>query len=152
MAESQQRGNRSWLIGGGVIGFVLLCVAGLFFIASQYRTSMTAYAWIQDANSSAADLNSMLCENAAPARRFNIAFTNRYGAGARIDINLSEFDQTDDQVRFVGEIVFDDETEDFEAVFTMGDGDGNGFLGLLGCIERIELLQPDTIPQQFWGR
>jgi hypothetical protein len=152
MAETQNKQNRNWLVVGGVIGFVLLCVAGLFFVASQYRNAMTAYAWIQDANSTSADLNEMLCEDAAQARRFNVAFNNRYGTGARIDINLSEFEQEDDHVRFVGDIVFEDDTQDFEAVFHLGDGDGNGFLGLLGCIDRIEQIQPDTIPQQFWGR
>lgn len=152
MTESQSSRNQIGLVAGGVIALGLVCVAGLVFVAAQYGPAMTAYAWIQDANSTSADLDDMLCDDAAQAQRFNIAFSNRYGNGARIDISLSDFEQDDDRVRFVGEIVTDDETEDFEALFYMGDGDGNGFLGLLGCIERIEQLQPNTIPQEFWGR
>ena len=101
------------------------------------------------------------CAKMHPKRkRFNIAFRSRYGTGAKLDVTVTTFEQEDDnRVLLSGDIEFEVmvdgnpemETEDFEAIFYFGEGDGNGFLGLLGCIERIEQIEPHIIPQQYFG-
>lgn len=159
MAEVERRSSRTWVIVGGLLAVVLACVVLFFFMVSQYGDAMTAYAWVQNANSSDGNLNDMLCEDAPQAERFNVAFRSRYGSGARLNVSLSEFEQEDDHVRLSGDIEFEviiagetqTESEDFEAIFYLGEGDGNGFLGLLGCIERIEQIEPDTIPKSYFG-
>lgn len=147
---SSSSSSRTWLVIGGVLALVLICIVGLIFVVNQYRDAMTAYAWVQAATDSNGDLDDLICEDAAQAERFNTVFRNRY-AGQDISINLEDFEQNDNEVLFEGEILFTNDKDDFAMRFIIGEGGNNGFLGLFGCIEYIEQLEPENIPQPFWG-
>lgn len=142
--------SRTWLIVGGILLVVLFCLASLVFVVNRYRDAMTAYAWVQSATDPNADLNELLCDEAPQAERFNVTFRNRY-ADQDIRINLQDFEQNDNEVLLEGEIEFNNDKDDFSARFIIGEGGNSGFLGLFGCIERIEQLEPENIPQPFWG-
>ncbi|PJF43055.1 MAG: hypothetical protein CUN55_09315 [Phototrophicales bacterium] len=141
--------SRTWQVLGGILILLLLCLASLVFVVNRYRSAMTAYAWVQSTTDTSADLNELLCKEAPQARRFNTAFRSRY-AGQDLRIDLKDFEQNGNEVILSGEIIIEDDKDDFEARFLIGEGN-TGFLGLFGCIEYIELSEPNIIPQHFLG-
>ncbi len=142
--------SRTWLIMGGILVIALICLASLLFVVNRYQNAMTAYAWVQSATDSSTNLNELLCADAPQARRFNTAFRNRY-ARQNISIDLQNFEQNDREVILEGNIEIDGERDDFRTRFIIGEDGNTGFLGLFGCIERIEQLEPTVIPQPYWG-
>ncbi len=149
MSEKTSTTNRTWLIGGIFLFVILLCVACFVFMVFQYRSAITAYAWVQIANDGQAnEANDMICEG-SQAEIFGDAFHARYGDS--IKITVSNFEESDRKVTFEGALEIDGDESDYQATFHISDDNGRGFLGLFGCVERIELVDPDTMPIDYFG-
>jgi hypothetical protein len=137
--------NRGCIIGITAVSVIfLLCVGVLAFVVLQYRSSLTVYQWEQNAN--AGDASNQRNEYVCPesqAQRFGQLLYARYTRD--IEININSVDETDAQVHVKGHITIQGNESDYEAILHIKNG-GVGFLGVMGCVERIEQLQPDLIP------
>ncbi|NDJ86434.1 MAG: hypothetical protein GYB66_11140 [Chloroflexi bacterium] len=143
--------QRRWLlyIGASALLIVLVCIGCLGFTLTQYSDAITAYAWVQAANNGEADdAHEVICEG-SQAALFGAVFYARYGEDAEIRITGFESEE-ENKVRMEGEIIVEDDTLDYEAIYTIGDGN-HGFLGLLDCVVFIEQIQPEPLPRPIWG-
>lgn len=147
---SDQSSASTALSRGCIIGIVavsvifLLCVGVLAFGILHYRSSLTVHQWVQTAN--AGDASSQRNEHVCPesqARRFGQQLYARYTRNIEIIINSVEEDE--EQVHVKGSITIQGNESDYEAILHVKNG-GVGFLGVMGCVEHIEQLQPDLIP------
>lgn len=137
--------NRGCIIGITAVSVVfLLCVGVLAFVILQYRSSLTVHQWVQTANAgdAASQRNEYVCPE-SQAHRFGQLLYARYTRD--IEIVINSVDENDDQVHVKGSITIQDDESDYEAILHIKNG-GIGFLGVMGCVEYIEQLQPDLIP------
>lgn len=141
--------SRSWVFGGAVLVIVVLCLACVVFGVIQYKTSLSAYAWIRAANNATLDKPlDAICEG-SQAALFTTAFVERYGK--EVEISLSGLEEGDNQVLVKGNIsVKGQRSKAYEATFYTGEK-SMGFLGTLRCIERIEQVSPDPLPSVNFG-
>jgi hypothetical protein len=145
--ETPDASNRSFLsrwIVLIVVGAGLLAAIGTgLWLLNEYQETATAYAWIQQANDGAADQGGdMICEN-SPAISYGRMFYFRYGKD--IQLTSTDFEEEGTRVRVKGRLDVAGNESDYEAVLHINRGEG-GFFGLLGCVTRIEQLQPDILP------
>ncbi len=148
MSEQGKSTRRPWIILGGVFAVVLLCIACLLFVITQFREELTANAWVQLVNDGELDDETeMICAD-SQAEQFSQVFLTRYGEEVELDIKSVE--QEDDRIHMTGELQVDDRTQTYEAFFSVQNG-GTGFLNMLGCVEKIEQVEPDIIPITFLG-
>lgn len=143
--SSQKRG---WVIGGVILVIVLLCIGCFLVMTLQYTSTISAYAWVQNANDGKVGQPSdLVCQN-SQAEAFGRIFQQRYGNS--IKITISSFEETDDNTVFEGRIELGEDRLDYEARYYFGEEKG-GFLGLINCVEKIELSKPSTLPVNHWG-
>lgn len=148
MSEQKNSTRRRWTILGGVFVIVLLCIACLAFVITQFREEITAYSWVQIANDGELTEDSeMVCDD-SQAEQFSLMFLGRYGEDVELSIDAVE--QDDDRIHMTGELKMADRTQTYEAYFYVQNG-GTGFLGMLGCVERIEQVEPDAMPTTYLG-
>lgn len=132
---------RLWVLGTVLI-VVLFLLACLLFAVNRYRSALSAYAWIQDGEA-------VTCDD-SQAQYLTRAFQARYGED--VSLSITSVEQETDTVHVFGNLQRSDSRRksSYEAIFTLGD-DEIGFLGLIRCVQHIEQLKPDPLPQPFWG-
>lgn len=139
---------RTCLLLFGCVSIATVVICGCFlFLFFQFRETIVATMWIQIAS----DDNTLTFEDAddldiicpgSQAERFTAEFQLRYPQG--VDIILDDetsMESSGDGVGFQGTLTDNatGEIETYEAVFYTSSSDG---LPILGCVERIEQLQP----------